>query len=73
MPSCGHSDASLVSLASCTDAIFCNAGGHGGEKPANAGQGSLDQVRYSLEGIIGLMAPKLGLPEAYEALRAGEN
>jgi hypothetical protein len=35
-----------------------------------AGQGSLDQARYALEGVIGLIAPELGLPEAYVALRA---
>jgi hypothetical protein len=38
-----------------------------------AGQGSLDQARFALEGIIGLMAPELGLPETYQVLRAVEN
>jgi hypothetical protein len=38
-----------------------------------AGQGSLNQARSALKGVIGLMAPELGLPETYEALRGGEN
>lgn len=35
-----------------------------------ASQGSLDQARSALEGVIGLLAPELGLPEAYVELRA---
>jgi hypothetical protein len=35
-----------------------------------AGQGSLDQARDALEGVIELIAPELGLPETYVALRA---
>lgn len=37
-----------------------------------ADQGSLDQARYALEGIVGLMAPEIGLPEPYVALRSVE-
>jgi hypothetical protein len=37
-----------------------------------AGQGSLDQARYALEGVIGLMAPELGLPETYVALHRAQ-
>ena len=35
-------------------------------------QGSLDQARSALERVIGLLAPELGLPETYVALRGKE-
>jgi hypothetical protein len=38
-----------------------------------AGQGSLDQARSALEGVIGLLAPESGLPETYVVLRSGED
>jgi hypothetical protein len=38
-----------------------------------AGQGSLDQARSALEGVIGLLAPELGLPAPYLALRSPEH
>jgi hypothetical protein len=37
-----------------------------------ADQGSLDQARSALKGVIGLLAPELGLPEALVELRASE-
>jgi hypothetical protein len=37
-----------------------------------ADEGSLDQARSALAGVIGLLAPKLGLPESYVALHGTE-